>query len=246
MRSFLILLTLVLATGISGCAGSEPPTGSDSFSIPFGLTIPGNRDTTADYYATSGVTTRIVATRVGDSIVETAQTIFYGEFMAAPGVPLPTRVTINGNPLERHRGGDTLRLRTASGPSIYADNTWGLTDTDNSETTFTIPKIDVVDTIKPFDRRTTLRGDTSFTLQWKRPTLISSALYITWVAPNYTYEKLVADVIGEHVIPSEDMKKLRGKGKVVVTRYYYLPKKYKSRNLLLTRIAQRSFDVEVL
>lgn len=250
MRSLPALLTLVLATGlfatgILGCGGTEPPTGLGPSSIPFGLTIPDKRPP-ADYYATSGVTTRLVSTRVGDSIVETAQTIFYAQFTTAAGVPLPTSVEINGNTLARHRDGDTLRLTSGNALTLYADNTWGLTDTDNSETTFMIPKIDVVDTIKPFDRRTTLRGDTSLALQWKRPTLISSALHISWVTSNYTYEKIVADIAGEHEIPTEDMKKLRGKGKVLVTRYYYLPRKYKTRDLLLTRIAQRSFDVEIL
>jgi len=244
MRSFLLLIALLLGLGAIGCGSTEPPTNIGPLNIPFSLVIPGNRPA-ADYYAVSGVSVRIVATKVGDSIVEMPQTLFYAQFAAAPGAELPDTVTLNHTPLDRHLDTDTLRLAAAA-PNILADNTWGLIDANNSETTFLVPKIDIIDTVSPFDERSSVRSDTSLELGWKRPTLISSAMHIRWTTSNHTYEQVMPDSFGAYTIPASEMEKLRGRGKVLLTRYYYLPRKYKSRDILLIRIAQRSFEIDVL
>ena len=187
-----------------------------------------------------------MATKVGDSIVESPQTLFYAQFTASPGVPQLKSVLLNTVELGHHLKGDTLRLGRSPGSSIYGDNLWTLIDSGETKTNFTMPKINVVDTILPFDSRTSVRGDIPLTLSWRRPTLVSSALYISWKAPNHTFEKTVSDYAGSYEIPVEEMRKLQGKGQVMITRYYYMPQKFKERTVMITRIAQRSFSIDVL
>ncbi len=245
MKSLSLLLVLLAGIGLGSCDSTTIPLLPDNGNLPFGLIIPGNRPA-ADYHAVSGVSTRLVATKVGDSIVESPQTLFYAQFTASPGVPRLKSVLLNTVELGHHLKGDTLRLGRSPGSSIYGDNLWTLLDSGETKANFTMPKINVVDTVLPFDTRTTIRGDVALTLSWRRPTLVSSALYISWKTPNHTFEKTVSDYAGSYEIPQEEMKKLQGRGEVVITRYYYMPQKFKERTVMLTRIAQRTFSINVL
>jgi hypothetical protein len=245
MKSLLSLLILLGLVGAMGCGSTDIPTNTNTGNLPFGLMIPSNRPS-ADYHAVSGVSTRMVSTKVGDSIVESPQMLFYAQFTTSPIAPAVQTVTLNTFPFDHHMNTDTLRLARAGSSNIYGDNTWEVIDSSNTKATYLMPKIDIIDTVGPFDQRSTVRGDTDLVLRWKRPTLGSSAFHIYWKTPNKTYEQVVADYPGTYQIPKSEIIKLRGRGQVVLTRYYYLPQKFKNRTVMITRIAQRSFNVEVL
>ncbi len=244
MKSLYFALILLIGIGTIGCGRTDIPSGPSSGNIPFGLIIPGNRPS-ADYHAVSGVITRMVSSTVGDSIVDSPQMLFYAQFTTSPIAPMMASVSLNGSDLDHHMNTDTLRLSRTPSLSIYGDNTWQLTDSGNATQSYLMPKIDIIETLSPFDTRSSVRGDTDLVLRWNRPTLASSAIHIYWKAPNGTYEKVVPDYPGTHQIPKLEINKLRGKGQVVITRYYYLPQKFKERTVMITRIAQRIFTIEV-
>lgn len=236
---------LILVTILAGCGGPDIPSDTGPPSLPFSLAIPGNRPK-ADYYATSGVMVRMVSVKVGDSVVDSPQSSYYAQFTTEPGSTPPQSVTLNGTALERHRDTDTLRLGSGAPQTVLSDNAWEIIDPDNTKSSFRLQKIDVVDTVAPFNRRSTVRGDTSLTLGWRRPSLISSAFHINWTTNADTLNLVANDAFGEFTISRADMAKVRGKGRVILTRYYYVEGKHKGKSVGLMRIAQRTFDIEVL
>lgn len=245
-RSFLqACAALMLITILAGCGGPDIPSDTGPPSLPFSLVIPNTRPKT-DYYAVSGVMVRMVSVKIGDSIIDSPQSSYYAQFTTDPGSTPPLAVTLNSVALGRHRDTDTLRLGSGAPQTVLSDNTWEMIDTDSSKASFLLPKIDVIDTVAPFNRRSTVRGDTSLMLAWKRPSLISSALHISWITTSDTLSLVANDAFGAFTISKADMMKVRGKGRVVVTRYYYMQRNHKAKSVGLMRIAQRSFDIEVL
>jgi hypothetical protein len=244
MRSTFVLsiLALSLLIGGAGC-GSDPIGPIGPLEIPFDLTVPPNRPV-GDLYAVSGVTSRTQFVRVGDSIIESAIPSFYAQFHAAPGGALPAKVLLNGNELERSRGGDTLRLETASSQTVLGNNIWKLVDESSAVDSTTVQRVDVIDSIVPFNERKTFRSDTNLRLSWMPPRIGSGGMYLIWKAPDTTIVTPIADV-GSYAIESADLKKLRGKGTVTFIRYLNTQKNYKGRKLILTRLAQHRYEVTV-
>lgn len=244
MRSSISLLVLVGALLLTALGCEEDPVGPIGPSeIAFDLTIPPNRPA-ADLYAVSGAISRTTTVRVGDSIVESTISSFYAQFHTAPGIPLPASVLLNNSTMERNRGGDTLRLDDASATSVLGNNTWKLVDELGAADSFLMQRVDVLDTVGPFKEKKTFRSDTSLSINWLPPRLGSSGLFMIWKAPDTTLTLPLADV-GFFTISKEDMKAIRGKGKVTFLRYLNSQKNYKGRKLILTRLAEHRYDVTV-
>lgn len=243
MRSSILPLALagILSLAALGC-GDDPVGPVGPFDIPFDLTVPANRPT-GDLYAVSGVISTTTNVRVGDSIVESTIPAFYAQFHTAPGVPLPAKVLLNESPLARSRGGDTLRLDEASA-SVFGNNTWKLVDSSNVADSFLVQKIDVIDTIAPFKDKKSFRSDTSLAMAWLPPRLGSGGMLLIWKAPDTTMTIPLADV-GFYTMSKENMKALRGKGKITFVRYLNSQKTYKGRKLILTRLSEHRYDVTV-
>jgi len=242
------IVVLAAAILFAGCEGRtvDPPDGHGA--IGFALEIPANRPS-GEYYVTSGVVNDVVAVKVGDSIVNRDIQTYGAQFTrAADAVAMPLEVSVNGSPLARHRDGDTLRLKSASDTSLLGSNTWRITDSSQSSEVFTSPVLDVVDSVAPF--RTLLptqaiRSDSSLTIRWQRPKRASGGMYIEWRAPNDTLRYTANDGIGILTIPSEDMMKLRGSGHVVLTRYLNATGSFHGLRVVISRLAQRSYEVTV-
>lgn len=247
MIRFPVLLTLLLAIitlSVTGCGDDRPLGPTGPLSIPFELTTSFLRPD-GDYFAISGIVTRSTTIISGDSTIESTFPAFYAQFHADPGLRLP-QVLLNKSRFERHRGGDTLRLASSSGTSVYGDNTWTLIDTVDGDTaSHLVSKVDVIDTLEPFAFKKNFRSDTSLTIRWKRPSFGSSGLILIWDAVDHTVVKSLQDGIGYYEIDRSDMLRLRGKGKITLIRYLNIEKSYKGKKLVLTRIAERSYDVTV-
>jgi hypothetical protein len=243
MRRTLFSAIILALYGFLGGCGTDPIGPVGPIDIPFDLMVPFNRPA-ADYYAMSGVHIQTRPSSIGDSVVYTSIPSFYAQFHAATGGPLPDQVLLNRNPLERHLGGDTLRLATAVSQNVFGDNTWVLEDEADS-VAFLAPKIDVVDSLEPFTFKTSFRPDTAVVIQWKRPVFGASGLILRWETKDYIHMVPLADGIGRIEVNAETMNKLRGQGKVTVIRYLTLEKQYKGKKLIITRTAQRSYDVYV-
>jgi hypothetical protein len=244
MRSLSVLGLLVLAAMVagSGC-GSDPIGPIGPAEIPFDLVIPPNRPV-GDLYAVSGVSSTTQLVRVGDSIVESTIPAFYAQFHAAPGGTLPASVFLNDNPLERSRGGDTLRLDEASSTSIFGNNIWKLADGSAAADSFTIGRVDVLDSIGPLRESKNVRSDTNLQLGWMPPRIGSGGMYLIWKAPDSSMMIPIAD-IGSYTVESADLKRLQGKGTVTFVRFLNIQKTYKGRKLILTRLAQHRYEVTV-
>jgi hypothetical protein len=151
---------------------------------------------------------------------------------------------LNGNPLARNLNTDTLRLDEASS-SVYGNNTWKLADSAGAVAdSFVVQQIDVVDSVGPFKDLKTFRSDTSLKIGWTPPRIGSGGMYIIWSAPDTTITIPVAD-IGFYTIEKADLVKLRGKGTVTFVRYLNIPKSYKGKRLILTRLAEHRYEVTV-
>ena len=236
--AFLLMLCLLTM----GC-GDDPIGPIGPSDIPFDLTIPFTRPA-ADYYAVSGVQIDTRSVRIGDSIAELAVPAFYAQFHSPKGEPLPGSVLLNRNPLERHLGGDTLRLASAASSNVFGDNTWILADTDDTVSVLA-PKVDIVDSLEPFSFKTTFRNDTGIVIKWKRPVFGASGLILRWESRDYIHMVPLVDALGFAEIDAATMDKLRGKGTITLLRYLTLEKQYRGKKLVVTRVAQRSYDVTV-
>ncbi len=241
-----VLSIVVLAVG--GCTERiiEPPTGEGE--IPFGLTIPATRPS-GDYYLVSGVFTEVRTVKIGDSLELRDIQNYSAQFNRDKGsLPMPMNVFLNGDALSRHRGGDTLRLRGVSDTSLLSVNTWRIVDSAGAEGTFTTPVIDVVDSVLPFRNllpNQVLRSDSSLTVQWKRPARPSGGLTIEWRGINDTLRVNANDGFGFYAFTADDMKRVRGAGTVIITRFYNTSGTFQGLRVVGTRLAQRSYEVSV-
>lgn len=240
----LSLLALVLA----GCTERviDPPNSAGE--IPFGLTIPETRPA-GDYYLVSGVFTEVRSVKIGDSLELRDIQNYSAQFNRAnPVLPMPMTVHINGDALSRHRGGDTLRLRGVSDTSLLSVNTWKIVDSTGAEGSYTTPVIDVVDSVLPFRGllpNQILRADSSLTIRWKRPSRPSGGLAIEWRGVNDTLRVNANDGFGFHTFTADEMKRVRGAGTVVITRFHNTSGTFQGLRVVATRLAQRSYEVSV-
>jgi hypothetical protein len=157
---------------------------------------------------------------------------------------LPARVFLNGAQL-RVTGTDTLRLGSSSGAGVLSDNVWKLADSSGDTVSFTVPRIDGIDSVLPFATGADIRGDVSLQVSWNSPFSVSGGMSITWQAPGYTYRQLVDDGVGAYEIPKDVMTKLRGRGNVYFTRYFNVIKFFHGKKVVLTRMTQRKYEVTV-
>ncbi len=231
----LVLLFQACTTDPVGPVGPLP--------IPFNLTVPPNRPV-GQYYAMSGVTTNTVLIRVGDSLQESEVPSFYAQFDRGDAVPQPTSVKLNGNPLERNLGSDTLRLSTAPLGNVFGDNTWTVGDAAG-DTSFTMATVDIVDSVEPFRLKKTFRSDTNLVISWKLPRFGSSGMYIIWRSPQAVLVRAVTDFIGRETLTADDLIRLRGDGTVTLLRYVNAQKSFRGNVLVATRVAQRTYNVTV-
>lgn len=226
-----------------GCADRTiGPIGPSS--IPFDLTIPSNRPV-ADYYAVSGVTTSTTFLRIADSIVQSQVLNFYAQFTATPGLALPASVLLNDNRLERNLDTDTLRLDEITTGNVLKDNDWTFVGADSTKKKITMPAIDIVDSVGPFQSRTSFRSDAPLTVGWRIPHAGAGGLTIIWRGPEHTTILPVNDFIGTATIPEGEMEKLLGAGTVTFIRYTNRTDTFNGKSITVTRIAQHSYPVTV-
>ncbi len=249
MRSLLKRLILVglavVAGSMASCNTREvfvPPPGP----LPFNLYILQNRPV-GDYYAMSGIVARVEQVKVDDSIVKKDLASFSAQFIATTGAPAVSSVLLNGHVLEQHNN-DTLRLRGTSDLLLLGANNWSFTPAAGGPLDVAMGLIDPIDSVKPFGQLPVdgvLRSDSSLTIQWKRPTAASGGMYIEWRAPNDTLAWSVSDGIGTFTIDYPDMKRLTGKGLVILSRFMNISRDFNTKKLVISRVAQRSYSVSV-
>ena len=242
---FPVLLFLLFL--FSGC-GRDPivfPSGPPE--IAFDLVIPSNTPAGA-YHGVSGVAIRTEFVPIGhdtsQQYVESSVTAFYAQFAPEPGQAAPLQVMINTDTLDRHRGTDTFRLEQASSlRTLVGENRWKLYGSGGeSDTTFFIaPTLTALDSVSPL-YRSDIRGDTALPLRWKAGGGAGIQLIWTLQGSSYVYSKVISDN-GSFVIPAEEVRKLRGVGTVTLTRYVSSNHTYNGQTLVLTRLAQRTYDV---
>lgn len=242
----MILTGLLLLLGVmGGCNTREvfvPPPGA----LPFNLYILKNRPI-GDYYAISGIIARVEQVKVDDSLVNKDLANYSAQFNLTPGMPPVSGVLLNGHTLEQHNN-DTLRLRGTSDLSLLGANNWSFTPGGGTALDVAMGTMDPIDSVKPFEQipaSGVIRSDSSLTIQWKRPTNASGGMYIEWRAPNDTLVWSVSDGIGVFTIDYADMRKLTGKGLVILSRFLNITRDFNTKKLIISRVAQRSYNVNV-
>lgn len=241
-------LLVVAALALAGCTGRVVDPPAEEGEIRFGLVIPATRPA-GEYYLASGVVSEVRIVKVGDSLVPRDIQSFSAQFTRQDtSIRMPLEVSINGTRLSRHRGGDTLRLAGAGDTSLLSINTWRIVDSSMAEASYTTPVIDVVDSVLPMLTMlpsSIIRADSSLTLRWRRPVRSSGGLYIEWQAPNDTIRINANDGFGFYQISADDMKRVRGAGRVTLTRYINGSGSFQGLRVITTRLAQRSYEVSV-
>lgn len=234
-----LLLALSLWV-FSGCGGHPPIAPGVPGDIPFNLLIPSNTPK-GDYQAISGITVAQTTSKIGDTIITSLSRSFYGQFI---GTPLPGKVLLNAIPLSRYRTTDTLRLDNGDA-TIFGPNTWAFVDTLTGDTTrFPSIMVDPIDTIGPLTTDDFVRVDTTLRLAWRPPTTGSGGILITWVAPDTTIQEYVQDV-GFAMLPPSKLKRLLGKGTVILTRFRNDQRTWNGKKVIITRLAECRYVVTV-
>ncbi|MCB0714084.1 MAG: hypothetical protein KDD67_17295 [Ignavibacteriae bacterium] len=238
---------------IGGCNSHLPPAPSDDpLAIPFDLILPVDLSG-ADYYAVAGVKSDEQVSQVGDSLEEVTLRKFYAEFLAANSGPVDFDVFINTTKLERHRDGDTLRLRSTFDTSVISgDQTWRLREPGEDRFDigrFILPTVSLLDTIGPFnglrETKGTLRSDTALRIFWQ-PGATGGNMKIEWRAPGATVVRDAFDFAGSYEIPAEVMENLRGPGTVILTRYRSISEQIDGgKTIVGLRLSQRTYEVIV-
>ncbi len=243
----IILTALVLAA----CSGREAPTAIDPNDLPFELTIPDNTPL-GDYNAVSGVlVTDQLVIPPGDTVEKKVPSLsFSAQFVAHDGAELPSAVALNGNALGLHGLADTMRLANAENTALADDNVWVLTAGGDSAT-FTAKPLTRLDSIRPFSETTDthyiLSGAQALTLHWAIPTTGSAGIRLIWSSEQtgYQYLRDIQDA-GIFTIPQTEMAKLTGTGHLQMIRYRSDVHSYNEKTLIITRLSQRNFDVDVI
>lgn len=248
MKPLPLLAISLLLLILQGCASRtvDPPTTPGT--LPFYLEIPRNRPT-GDMYVTSGVVNKVQSVIVNDSLTLRDIQSYSAQFTRDRGsVPMPAGVRLNGHDMTPHAASDTLRLRGTSETSLLGRNTWEIVDSAGATASFESPVIDVVDSVLPFrllSSTQALRSDSSLTIRWMRPTRGSGGMYIEWQAPNDTLVYTATDGVGTFAIPADDMRRVRGKGRVILTRFLNSTGTFQGLRVVVSRLAQRIYEVTV-
>ena len=250
LGSVVLLCSLLL---LYGCGDHQPPEPSDDpLAIPFDLLLPIDLSG-ADYYAIAGVKSEEQVSQVGDSLQEVTLRRFFAEFLAANSGPVDFDVYINSSKLERHRDGDTLRLRSSYDTSIVSgEQIWHLREPGEDRFDigrFVMPAVTLLDTIGPFnalrETKGTLRSDTALTIRWQ-PAATGGNMKIEWRAPGTRIVRDAFDFSGNYTIPAEVMENLRGPDTVIITRYISTSGEIDGgKTVAGLRISQRIYQVNV-
>lgn len=252
IRLYPSVAALAAALVFIACGGHQPPDyDGDPTVIPFELIVPGGL-ATGDYYAIAGTKGEQQESLVNDSIIEVPVWRSYAQFYAQDGAPIDFNVILNTTTLERHRNGDTFRLRSTFDTSIVrGEQMWKLREPEENRidlTRFALPAVDLLGTIEPFEglRETkgTIRSDTALTVVWQ-PGTNAGTIKIEWRAPETTASYNAQDFVGDYTIPAAVMKNLRGAGTVIVTRYRSVISPFNGKTIVGTRISQRIYTVNV-
>lgn len=235
---------------LSSCGRQPIAPGEHSNSIPFDLVVPDGL-LQGHYNIISGTKGEQQESFVNDSIFILPIWRSYAQFTTTDD-SLEFDVLVNFTKLQRHNETDTLRLRSASDTSIRtSDQIWKFREPGEIRDDlirFKLPALDLLDTIGPFEAiqtsKATIRSDTAFRLDWK-PGNSGGAMKIEWRSENGTIVRDTEDFTGSYIIPAEVMANLRGKGLVIVTRYKTTTDKYKGKDIVATRISQRTYNVTV-
>ena len=242
-----VLGTMLLAS----CDGRKPiAPGDDPGSIPFDLIVPDGL-LQGDYNAIAGTKGEQQESFINDSVFIVPVWRFYAQFTAKEP-PIDFDVLINFTNLQQHRDSDTLRLRSASDTSVIrGDQIWKFREPGeirNDLIRFTLPAVDLLDTISPFEAiqeaKGSIRSDTAFRMDWK-PGNSGGAIRIEWRTENGIVVRDTKDFEGSYTFPAAVMANLRGEGTVVVTRYKSITDQYKGKQIVATRISQRTYNVRV-
>ncbi|MDB5036337.1 MAG: hypothetical protein JWQ98_3578 [Chlorobi bacterium] len=251
MRFFLFLALITIVAGITGCESRPVDALTGNAVLPFDLLAPSNQPADGDYYGESGVVFSTQTTILKDSLSHTNTSAFQAQFRVKHDTSnsslltrLPAMVFLNGAQL-RVTGLDTVRLGSSSGAAVLNDNIWKLADSSGDTASFTVPKIDGIDSVLPFATGADIRGDVPLPVRWNSPFSVSGGMSITWQGPGYTYRQLVDDGVGAYEIPKDVMTKLRGRGNVYFTRYLNVIKFFRGKKVVLTRMTQRKYEVTV-
>lgn len=248
---FLVLVPLGAALFLAACEGRQPPDyNGDPTAIPFELILPEGL-ARGDYYAIAGTKGEQQQSLVNDSIIELPVWRSYAEFYAEGGTPIDFNVLVNTTTLERHRGGDTLRLRSTFDTTIVrGEQTWKLREPGETTdlTRFTLPAVDLLGTIEPFERlretKGTIRSDTALTIVWQ-PGTNAGTIKIEWRTAERTVAYSAQDFTGSYTIPAAVMANLRGAGTVIITRYRSITAPFNGKTIVGTRISQRTYSTTV-
>lgn len=246
------ILAALGAAFFFACDGHQAPDyNGDPTSIPFDLILPGGLPQ-GDYYAIAGTKGEQQQSLVNDSIIELPVWRSYAEFYAEGGTPIDFDVVLNTTTLERHRGGDTLRLRSTFDTSVVSgEQSWKLREPDDNRTEltrFTLPAVNLLGSIEPFEglraTKGSLRSDTALTIVWQ-PGANPGAMKIEWRAPGTSVSYSAQDFVGSYTIPAEVMANLRGTGTVILTRYRSITSDFSGKKIVGTRISQRTYTATV-
>lgn len=243
----LIALAVIVSIAFASCSSHTPTGPVGPYTVSFDIVVPSAIVQPANYYAMSGLLAQNGATRIGDTTIEVRTQIYYAQFFKGASYLLPAHVTVNNLELTRNPNTDTLRLASSStsAANVYGTNTWTLTDSDGTAQKFPIGAVDPLDSIAPFERNPTVRGDTDLVLGWKVPDA-SQGIYLVWTssATQYSYMQYIGDA-GRFVVPKEEMKKLAGTGRIWFTRFNRSVQPYKNGTICLLRLSQRYYRVTV-
>ena len=247
MRFALLLIPLLLLTGCDP-KRIDGPIGGDR-GIPFDLVVPVPL-ADADYYVMAGTIGRQQSSLVADSIIEVTIWSHYAQFLPAPSGMTDFDVRVNQFRLDRHLGGDTLRLRSGDDSELRTGNQiWSLRDSaDDSELgRFILPSVGLLDTVGPFPEivrsRRPIRSDTAFTLRWASGG--GGVIAIEWVTDNNRVVQTAQDFSGAHTMLAGTMSTLRGRGTVRVTRFRGINEETGGKTITGIRMSQVVYEVTV-
>lgn len=247
----LLVFATVLGAGIGSCGHQPPGPSDDPNSIPFDLIVPEHLPQ-GDFNIISGTRGDDQESFVNDSVYNVTVWRFYAQMIPGPNVEEDYDVLVNVNKLERHRDSDTLRLRSASDTALFrGEQIWKFREpgeTRNDLIRFTLPTVDLLDTIGPFEAlkesRGSIRSDTACTIRWRRSET-GGTIRIEWRGPVNTAIYDAQDFTGSYTIPAAVMNNLRGRGTVIISRSRTVTEDFLGKTIIGTRISQRSYEVRV-
>jgi hypothetical protein len=241
------VLSLVAIVAVSACGSSSGPiTPPGPKDIAFDLTIVPGIISPGDYHAISGTSIISESQIIGDSLFDVSGHAFYAQFYkSSPADSSPTMVTLNNNPLERHLGGDTFRLASGDPRTLGGSNIWRLHSGGDS-TAFTTAAMDPIDTVSPLVRNTVVRGDIDLQLVWPLSPTGANGMKVIWTGGSLATPIIFsAQDNGRLTIPKSEMVKLVGARTVLFIRFRNQEYTYNGKKLIVTRLAQRSYEVTV-